>query len=106
MVEAGRAGRRRISAQTFPRVQANVMVIPACGQKRCGVSHALHDLEAQHASVKMESAFQVGDFEMDVTDPGSGIRHKGPDWFLSLVWRVHACPLSKSTGQLAPGLAR
>src|ERR1700719_4094051 len=97
MIEAGRAGRRRIPAQTFPRVQANVMVIPACRQKRRGVTHALHDLEAQHAGIKVESTIQVGDFEMDVADADSGIHRKGSDWFLSAIWRVHARLLSEST---------
>src|SRR5580704_13324170 len=106
MIEAGCAGRRRISAQTFPRVQAKVMVIPACGEKRCRVTHALHDLEAQHARIKAESTFQVSDFEMDVADADSSIRHKGSDWFLSMVWRIHAGLLSESTIQPTLGLAR
>jgi hypothetical protein len=82
------------------------MVISACGEKRRGVTHALHDLEAQCPRVKMESTIQVGDFEMNVADADSGIRHKGSDWLLSVVWRVHARLLSESTIQPMSGLAR
>ncbi len=80
VVEAGGAGGRRIAAETFPRVEADVMVVAAGGEECGGVAHALHDLQAEHAGVELDGAFEVGDLEMDVADAHAGMGDVGLAW--------------------------
>ena len=77
VVEAGCAGGRRVAAEAFPRVEADVMVIAAGGEEGGGVAHALHDLQAENAGVELDGAFEVGDLEVDVADADAGMGDVG-----------------------------
>ena len=67
--QPGGARRRRMAAFAFPGVEADVMMIAAGRNERRGRAHPLHDLKAEHAAVKPERAFEIGDLEMDMPDP-------------------------------------
>ena len=57
------------------------MVIVAGAEERSGVTHALRDLEAEHAVVEGQRPIQVGDLQVHVADLGAGIyslRHDIP----------------------------
>jgi hypothetical protein len=56
------AGRRWRTAETFPRVQSDVMMISPSRNKRCFCPPALHQLKPEHAAVKFERAFQIRNF--------------------------------------------
>ena len=69
-VKKPRASRwRRRTAQAFPRIQAEVMMIPASRNKRRASTEALRQLEAKDATIKCQRALQVGDLEMHMADP-------------------------------------
>ena len=53
------------------------MVIPAGGDERRLRSHLLLNLEAEHTAVEGERSFEVGDFEVDVTDTGVRMKRAG-----------------------------
>ena len=77
VIEARRAGRRRRAAETFPSIDGDVVMISAGGEKRCARTEALHRLQAEHAAVEVQSAFDVGDFEVDVADADLRIDDEG-----------------------------
>jgi hypothetical protein len=60
--QTGAAGRRWRTAETFPRVQSDVMMISPGGNKRCFCPQALHQFKPEHAAVKSERAFQIRNF--------------------------------------------
>ena len=60
--QTGAAGRRWSTAETFPRVQSDVMMISPSRNKRCFSPPALHQLKPEHAAVKFERAFQIRNF--------------------------------------------
>jgi hypothetical protein len=47
-------------------------MIPACGNERGLAAIALRQFEPEHAAIEIERAFEIGDLEMDVPDPGAG----------------------------------
>jgi hypothetical protein len=53
------------------------MVVAAGGDEGGGAADALLQLEAEHATVKLERAFEVGHFQMNVTDADAGIDRPG-----------------------------
>jgi hypothetical protein len=58
------------------------MVIPAGAQKRCRITHALGQLESEHAGIKRDGAFEIGHLQMDVPDVGAwvdSLRHTSHD---------------------------
>ena len=69
--QPGGARRRRMAAFAFPGVEPDVMVIAAGRNERRTGAHPLHQLEAEHAAIKPQRAFEVGDLEMDMPDPGA-----------------------------------
>ncbi len=73
VVEAGGAGSGRFATEAFPRVQADVMMITACGDEGGLASVALGELEAEHAAVEIQGTIQVGDFQVDVADADAGM---------------------------------
>jgi hypothetical protein len=82
MKQPGAAARRRRTAQAFPRVQADVVMVAASGNEGRTSAVALRQLEPQHAAVKLKSALQIGHLEMDVADAdfrvdGRDVRHLG-----------------------------
>jgi hypothetical protein len=52
-----------------------MMVVAARRDKRRAVTVTLGQFEAEHAAVEAEGAVEVGDLQVDVTDPYAGI-----DW--------------------------
>jgi len=54
VVEASGAGRRRLAAEGFPGVEADVVVVASRGKERGGVAHAHGDVEAEDAVVEGE----------------------------------------------------
>src|SRR5262249_46425713 len=73
MIEPGAARRRWIAAAAFPVIEPDVMVIAAGGNKSRLRPPALHQLEAEHASIKVKRAIDIGDLEMDMADANAGI---------------------------------
>ena len=67
--QTGATGRRWRTAETFPRVQSDVMMISPSRNKRRLPAQALHQLKPEHAAIKSERAFQIRNFQMHVTDP-------------------------------------
>ena len=45
-----------------------MVVIASGGEEGGAVAQSLGDFQAQHARVKRQCAFQVGDFQVDVSD--------------------------------------
>jgi hypothetical protein len=45
-----------------------VVVVAAGGEERGLVSHALHEVEAEHVPVEPDRAVEVRDLQMDVAD--------------------------------------
>src|SRR5688572_2387791 len=68
VVEARMAGRRRRAAFRLPGVEADVVVVAACGDEGGLISHARLLLEAEYADVEREGAVDVGDLQVDVAD--------------------------------------
>ncbi len=64
--------RRRMSAQAFPRVQPDVMMITARADKRRARSHALRQFKSQHSAIKSQRPLQIRDLEVDMPDPDAG----------------------------------
>src|SRR5580704_11246787 len=98
VVEAGGARWRRVAGETFPGVQADVMVIAAGGEERGGVAHALHNLQAEHAGVELDGALEVADLEVDVADADAWVGDVGLRGLIvvrgrthSFHLRIHAC---------------
>src|ERR1700730_13764341 len=72
MIKTTRAAGRRFSAPALPCVEAGVVVV-AAGRYECHVGTvALDQLEAEHTVVKGQSAIEVGDFEMNMSNPRAG----------------------------------
>jgi len=72
MIPPGAARRRRRTARAFPGVQPDVMMITARRNERRAGTEPLLQFKAQHAAIKFQRAFEVGDFQM----------HKGADSLL------------------------
>src|SRR4051812_39838228 len=58
----------RPSTFALPSVEADVVVVTPSGDERCGVAHALHDLEPEHAAIEIESALKICDLEVHVAN--------------------------------------
>jgi hypothetical protein len=59
----------------WSEVEADVMVVATRCDKRRAASVTLRQLEAEYAAVKTEGAVEVGNLQVDVADP-----HTGIDW--------------------------
>jgi hypothetical protein len=70
VIEAGGAGRGRGAAMALPGIEADVVMVAACGEERGGVADALRDLEAEDVAIEGECAIEVGDLEVDVAYSG------------------------------------
>jgi hypothetical protein len=68
MVQASASGRWRGAAGALPRIQADVMVVPAGADERGLQAHSCGELETQDSTVEVEGSFKVRDLEMDVPD--------------------------------------
>ena len=68
MKETGATGRWGRPGETFPGVEADVMMISASRDKGGASTPALRQLEPENAAIEFQRSFQVGDLEMDVTD--------------------------------------
>jgi hypothetical protein len=52
------------------------MMITAGGDKRGVIAVALHQFKSEYATIKIQRAIEIGDFEMDMADADARI-----DWF-------------------------
>src|SRR5438270_12777121 len=95
MIEPCSAKGRRWSAQAFPRIQCDVMVITAGGKKRGLVSHALHQLKSKHVPVKPEGTFQVRYFQVYVANANLGINRLEIVLLLRHDYPAVCCALAK-----------
>ena len=73
MIEPGSARRWWTAAAAFPGIEADVMVIAAGGNKCRLRPLALHQLEAEHAAIKVKRVIDIGDLEMDMADANAGV---------------------------------
>jgi hypothetical protein len=55
------------------------MMITASGNKRGFVAVAFHQFKSEDATIKIQRALKIGDFEMDMADA-----HPRIDWFRSV----------------------
>ena len=82
MKKAGAARWRWFPARALPCVQANVMMVAACGNEGGFLAVALRQFETQNAAIKIQRALEISDFQMPMTDADAGIdaakfvRHK------------------------------
>ena len=80
----------RRAAQAFPRIESDVVMIPARGNESSGPAVALCQLEAEHAAIKRQRALQVADLEMDVADPNIRVNGWSVWHFLVLTEQLRA----------------
>jgi hypothetical protein len=73
VVQPRRAWWRWGTPATFPRIQPDVVVVPARRHKRRLGAETLHEGKPQHVDVKGQRAFEVGDFQVHMPDAGTGI---------------------------------
>ena len=71
--EAGCTWRRWLSTRTFPGVEPDVVMVAASGDKRRARTEPLHKGKPEHAAIKRERTFDVGNLQMYVTDPNGRI---------------------------------
>src|SRR5262249_26254975 len=72
VIEAGVVRWRRSSAKTLPRVEAEMVVIVACGKKCRAVAKSSHQVEAQDSTVELQRPIEAAHLQMHVTDSGTG----------------------------------
>lgn len=77
VIEPRGAGRGGLAAETFPGVEADMMVIAAGGEEGSGIAHALGDVEAEDTVIEGQGAVEVGNAEMDVTHADAGMNGFG-----------------------------
>jgi hypothetical protein len=58
----------RRTFETFPRVQADVMMITAGGQKRRLLAKPLRQFEPKHTAIEINRTLKIGHFQMNVAD--------------------------------------
>ena len=85
------------------------MVVPASGEKHGGVTHALHDLQSEHAGVEGERAVEIGDFQMHMTDAhtrvGYEVRFALVHWRSTLSLSVRCGPDQSGPSSWMKGVA-
>jgi hypothetical protein len=77
MIQTRRARWRRRTARAFPGVQPDVVMITACRDERCLRAEPLPQFKTEHAAIKFQRAFEVGDFEMDMADADGRVNRPG-----------------------------
>lgn len=87
VIETGRTRRRWRTTEAFPSIQPDVMMIASSGNEGGGGSVADSEFEAKDAAVEFESAFEIRDLEVNVTD--AGLRRNGTEALAGLVARWH-----------------
>src|SRR5947209_3935372 len=69
VIQASRARRSRLPVLALPGVEADVVVVAASGEEGCA-PEVEEQVEAQVVAIEADSALQVGDLEVDVSDAG------------------------------------
>ena len=77
MIEAGRAGRRRVAALALPGVEADVVMVVAGGDEGGVLAVARLQREAEDAAIEGERPLDVGDLEVGVADADARIDGPG-----------------------------
>src|SRR5205807_10072258 len=77
MVKAGCARRWWRTAVALPRVQGDMMMIPAGRQENRALAISLYHLEAEYSGVKVQGALKVGDLEMYVSNTNLRMNREG-----------------------------
>ena len=75
MIQPSRSRRRRQPSLASPRVQSDVVMATARREKRAAAVVLLRQLEAEHVPLEAHRPFEVGDFQVDVSDA-----HVRVDW--------------------------
>jgi hypothetical protein len=68
MIKAGAARGRVRSASTLPRIQCDVVMIPASREEGGLRAPPLRDFEAEHAAVECERPLEIRHLQVNVTD--------------------------------------
>jgi hypothetical protein len=89
VIQPRRARRRRRPALTLPRVQPDMMVIPARRDKRRALAHPLSQLKPQHAAIKRQRPVQIRNLQMHVANPHPRINYSA---FHSADWDAQCLP--------------
>ncbi len=71
MVQASRAGGGEWPVLALPGVEPDVVVVATGGEEGCALE-AEEQVEAQVVAIEADSALQVGNLEVDVSDAGLG----------------------------------
>ena len=86
VIQARRARRRRRTTLALPRVQPDVVVIPARREKDRVAPVSLRDLEPEHVAVEAQRPLEVGNTEMDVPDADARVERL---WCRRVRWSRH-----------------
>lgn len=73
VVKARRSRRRRCSAQTFPGVQRNVVMVAARGKKCRAVAVTLRHFKSQNAAIKFQRPRKFRHLQVDMANPRGGM---------------------------------
>lgn len=68
MEKSRRSGGGRMTSLALPRIESDVMMIPACREKRRLPPVTLGHLKAEDILVEVDGAIKVGDLEVDMPD--------------------------------------
>ena len=73
MIETGGSRRWRGSAQAFPSIEPDVVMITA-GRNECRLpSVTLGQLKTEHATIKAERAFEIRNPQVNMANPRGGM---------------------------------
>lgn len=73
VVKPGMSMRGRVPPTAFPCVQTDVMMIPPRREKRGLITVVLLNLKAHDIAVKGDGAFQIGHFQVNMSNAGFGM---------------------------------
>src|SRR3954447_9204109 len=73
MIKAGAAGGGRLATSTLPRIQPDVVMVPARREEGGLRAPPLRNRKAKYAAVEGKRSFEIGDLQVNVPDAGSRI---------------------------------
>jgi hypothetical protein len=86
VIEPGCSWSRMRSAQTFPGIQPNVMVVSARRDECGSIAKAKHQFEAKHTAVEVERAIQIGDLQVNMSHTDTGVDRIGTHTHTNLMY--------------------
>src|SRR6516164_4053958 len=97
MVKSSRVWRRRLAAEAFPSVKADMVMI-STGRDKCSlVAHTNHQFESENIAVEAERPIKVSYFQVHVTNA-----YTRTDWLSRILWIVRCGHCSDVNLSLIP----